>query len=147
MTEERLVRRTTVVQKLRHLLLGISFSHIGNVDASGGVCSLVQGNVRVWLLLRWCSHRHGRPSDENIRGIDGVTKGCCHPVVVVAQLDSNHNRMFGVGYQEYILERAGSLFGFVGCQPFLKERRERMTVECITCLRVFDGQLAVAFEW
>ncbi len=34
-----------ILQEDRHLFFGIAFSHVGDVDASGGVGCLLQGDV------------------------------------------------------------------------------------------------------
>lgn len=67
-------------------------------------------------------------------------------VVVVAQLNADHDSALGVGHEKNILKRLLPLFSLVGSQPLLKECGEGVAVECVACQRVGDGQLSVALQ-
>ena len=89
--KERFHRYLAVFKESAHLVLLIALCHVGHMDATRSVCSLLKCDIRRNQTL-------ASLADQDIRRIDGMRHRGKDAVVIVAQFNGDVNGLFGVGY-------------------------------------------------
>ena len=137
MLEECIHGLTAVVEILWQLSFGIALGHKGDMDAMQRVGSLLQCDVGRLVY---------QSADEDVLRVDLVLHRGHNTVVEVADFNVDRHAVAWIGDEEHVLKRALYPFGFSSSQPFLKERRETVTVERVAMSGIADRDAAVAFE-
>ena len=109
------------------------------MNAPAGVGCLLEGDV-------WGDQSLARPAYQDVCRVDAVRHRGTHPVVVVAELDGDVDRLLGVGDEEDVLEGFPGVLRLVGGEPLLEKRREGVPVDDLVAGLVSDGDLAVSLE-
>ena len=134
--EDGLCSLLRIFQEDRHLCIGIAFSHVCDVDASGGVGSLLQGDV-------WC-RLVAFLMNQNVfrRYLVGERGG--YLAAVVAQVEGDVYGIFRHRNEEYVLETLRVLLCLWIREPFLEEGGEGVAVDDFARAVVAYGYLSVA---
>lgn len=119
--EDGLCSLLRIFQEDRHFCIGIAFSHVCDVDASGGVGSLLQGDV-------WC-RLVAFLMNQNVfrRYLVGERGG--YLAAVVAQVEGDVYGIFRHRNEEYVLETLRVLLCLWIGEPFLEEGGEGVAVD------------------
>ena len=138
--EQSLHRLAAVLQKLRHLGLGVALGHVGDVDAMQRVGRLLQSD-------KWRDSTFAAMGNEDVARHHLVGQRASGAVMRVAQLNGDVDRVARHRHQEHVLHRLAHGLGLGGRNPLLKQARERVAVDDRAAAMVAHGDVAVAGHW
>ena len=136
MGKECLVGFLHIIEEGAHLCLRVAFSHVSDVDATGGVGSLLDGLVRCSLVALVMDKYVGR---SHLMG-----EACGHFPSVVVEGEGDIHRILWHRNEEDVLETLGILLSLRIAEPFLEKGREGVAVDDLARMVVTYRDLSIS---